>query len=681
MIHSGRSKAVVGLGFLGAVALAAALAMTAGAGSPEAAGTKPPAYAGRPVVLNETDFQDRVYACWLGKTIGTALGLPFRGVREPNEATFYVDLKRGEPTPDEGLDLQFLGLKAMEDGGEPALIRTLAELWPKHVSAEWSELGVACRNLRAGFLPPLSGEFDNAKWKHGNDGWIRAELWACLAPGNPALAARLALQDAGLDHGTGEGTTAAVFVAAIESAAFVEPDRDRLLTLGLAMIPKKSGVARAVQAVLDARKAGRSWKLAREEVILATSETGWQQAPRDVGFMVLAWIYGNGDFGWSVCLAVNAGDTPDYAGGTVAAIFGILGGTKAIPAKWREPISENLKTSVLTDFTGPANLKELTRRAAALAPKVLASGDGAVAIGSDTADLQGAAALLAAAPPATRPLWERSPYVISWTEPGVRVTFDYKQDPYLAPGIPFQVKITLENRSTEALPLEVHLDGMPRDWQASCSPSKAPPLAAGGSAALDVTLMAPSIEEGPHCMTVVVTGGPEPIRIPVGFIGREAATLNTVGPDDVALASKGAVASADSELGQEAPASKIIDGILATTKDFRNRWHSSEAIPHPHWVQVKLPKAQTISRAVIRFADPAGHPVDFSGQVLGADGRWVEIFRRDGYADPRSFRVDFKPVEATAFRLFIFKSSDARRPTAAQISEIELYPPAKPPEK
>jgi hypothetical protein len=88
-----------------------------------------------------------------------------------------------------------------------------------------------------------------------------------------------------------------------------------------------------------------------------------------------------------------------------------------------------------------------------------------------------------------------------------------------------------------------------------------------------------------------------------------------------------------------------------------------------------------VGRAVIRFADPANHPVDFSGQVLGADGRWVEVFRRDGYADPRSFRVDFTPVETPSFRLFIFKSSDARHPTTAQISEIELYPAPQPPEK
>ena len=38
--------------------------------------------------------------------------------------------------------------------------------------------------MRAGFLPPVSGQFRN-KWRDSNSAWTRSEIWACVAPGCP----------------------------------------------------------------------------------------------------------------------------------------------------------------------------------------------------------------------------------------------------------------------------------------------------------------------------------------------------------------------------------------------------------------------------------------------------------------------------------------------------------------
>lgn len=48
---------------------------------------------------------------------------------------------------------------------------------------------------------------------------------ACLAPACPDIAVKYAYEDAVIDHGCGEGTIAAIFIAAIESAAFIEPNK------------------------------------------------------------------------------------------------------------------------------------------------------------------------------------------------------------------------------------------------------------------------------------------------------------------------------------------------------------------------------------------------------------------------------------------------------------------------
>jgi ADP-ribosylglycohydrolase len=285
------------------------------------------------VLLNERDFRDRVFACWLGKNIGGTLGMPFEGKQEPNNATFYTRLKPGEPAPNDDLDLQILWLKAMEEHGGRVDARILGEYWLKYVPVDWNEYGVGKANMKLGLLPPLSGQYNNEKWRPSNGAWIRSEIWACLAPGYPALAAQMAREDACVDHGAAEGTLAEIFTASLESAAFVESDRDKLIAFALSMIPENCAVAKAVRTAVEAKRAGKDWQAARLEVIGATEDTGWFQAPRNVAFTMIGWLYGDGDFGKSICTAVNCGDDTDCTGATLGSILGIIGGTNAIPAK------------------------------------------------------------------------------------------------------------------------------------------------------------------------------------------------------------------------------------------------------------------------------------------------------------------------------------------------------------
>jgi len=150
------------------------------------------------------------------------------------------------------------------------------------------------------------------------------------------------------------------------------------------------------------------------------------------------------------------------------------------------------------------------------------------------------------------------------------------------------------------------------------------------------------------------------------------------GPDNLALAARGATATADSELPREAPcAAKVIDGIVATKEDYHNRWHSAIDEPHPHWIEVKLPKPSVIGKVILRFADPAGHPVNFQGFIRPTDGKkLIEVLSLTGYGDPRACAFSFKqPVTTDMFRLVIRKSASDKYPNAAQISEIEIYPP------
>jgi DUF1680 family protein len=148
------------------------------------------------------------------------------------------------------------------------------------------------------------------------------------------------------------------------------------------------------------------------------------------------------------------------------------------------------------------------------------------------------------------------------------------------------------------------------------------------------------------------------------------------GANDLALARNGSTAAADSDYeGGDSSAGKAIDGIISTDANFdTHRWHSSVTTPHPHWIQVTLPKPAPISCAIIDPADPAGYPVKFEGQVRKpGQTDWTTVFQCEKNDSAQPYTAEFQPVESGAFRLVIESSANPKYPNAAQVSEIELY--------
>jgi len=464
------------------------------------------------ISLNQSDFRDRIHACYLGKQIGQALGQPLKGARSPSNISFYTD--PAQPKAD--LDLQLLSLKALEDHGGQVDARILGQYWLKHLTAGSGEVGLALRNLRLGLLPPLSGHFDNPNHA-GNAAWSRAEIWACVAPGQPARAARLAREDACIDHGQGEGTLAAIFIASIESAAFVEPDRDKLIAIGLSMVPDDCAIARAVRAVLAAKQAGKDWKQARLDVLAATEKTGWSQCPRNLGFLIIGWIYGHDDFARSLCTAANCGDAADLTAGTLGSILGIIHGTKSIPEKWRQPIDAKITTSALAGLAPPKDLDELADRTLSMAKKVMTANPFPIAIADVPTDLARLRDLKLADPESARALWELSPYQIVWTESETQVTLDYVSDPIIAPSSRRGVKITVKNLAQRGLGIPVNPASIPSGWIADNFPDEPTILEPGGEYTVEPELIIPAAKPGRYEATFDICASPA-FTVPFVFI-------------------------------------------------------------------------------------------------------------------------------------------------------------------
>ncbi len=347
--------------------------------------------------LNRKQYQDKVRGCWIGKNAGGVLGAPYECLRQINRVDFYSqDLSMGPPANDD-LDLQIVWLAAVEKYGRRVNASILGEYWLSYIIPNWVEYGTAKANLRAGLVPPLSGEVANV-YKNSNGCFIRSEIWACLAPGHPEIAVRYAYEDACVDH-AGEGLYGEIFFAAVQSAAFVESDHRKLISIGLSYIPEECMMRKAIEAAISCYEQGTDLYEARKIIHntapgtfgiqgqrLKDIQTGGDNegmelgmpgfdAPENVAFTVAGWLYGEGDFEKSIVFANSLGEDTDCTAATLGATLGILLGAEALPEKWTAPLDDRIVTMCI-DLTSkgvwtPKTATELTDRVIRIMPGFL----------------------------------------------------------------------------------------------------------------------------------------------------------------------------------------------------------------------------------------------------------------------------------------------------------------------
>ncbi len=497
--------------------------------------------------INREAYRSSVLGCWLGKNIGGTLGAPFEWRRQINDVSFYTQDLQGEPLPNDDLDIQLLWLVALEEKGVDIDSHVLGEYWLLYVTPHWSEYGNAKINLRSGLLPPWSGNVNNPH-KHSCGAFIRSEIWACIAPGCPQIAARYAYQDAIIDHGDGEGTFAEVFCAALQSAAFVEKDIRKLLDIGLSYIPEQCGIAGAVRNAIVSYDNGHSWREARDAMLEAyrggtmfnmlwcTSEEdqkkgfhegtlGWD-APSNIGIMVLGLLYGEGDFAKTLCTTVNCGEDTDCTAATVGALFGILHGADAIPEKWVEPIGRSIKTACLNlgelGYFGnqlPGDVDNLTDRTERMAQQVLARNGMSAALTADSpTDTSGAA--LYAGP--LREILFRDRTATVFRFPFFEVAVDYGDSVAVRDGVPKTVRVSITNTYKVQAALKVHWH-LREGWTIAPSADgmmhvSFPPLETRHTASF--TLACERITETTvrHAIEITMDGRPSAMVVPVTLL-------------------------------------------------------------------------------------------------------------------------------------------------------------------
>lgn len=308
-------------------------------------------------------FFDRVYACWMGKNIGGTLGGPLEGRMELMDIKGYTQEFIG-PVENDDLDLQLVNLHCVEQYGGRADSSLLSREWLDHVHFEWDEYGHALTNMRRGLCSPLSGRYNNF-FADCMGSPIRSEIWAVICAGMPDLAAYYAYHDACVDHAGGEGMYGEIFFAVLESMAFIEDDKFKLIDRALGYLPRECAVRRAVETLLERYHAGDSWQQARQAIIDGFAGDNFTYAPVNIAFTLIGWLYEEG-FTQQMLTTIDCGYDTDCTVATLGSLLGILYGTEYLDSYWTEPLGENVVVSrPVTGFNAPRTITELTERSIA----------------------------------------------------------------------------------------------------------------------------------------------------------------------------------------------------------------------------------------------------------------------------------------------------------------------------
>jgi ADP-ribosylglycohydrolase len=345
-----------------------------------------------PAPRREPDL-GRVAGAWLGRAAGCVLGkpvenIPREGIRaiaqgsgnwpvagwftaeglDPAVSERWPWNKASKPTSlaenidgiaeDDDLNFTMLGVVLLERAGRDFDVLDVAKLWLDYLPPGriFTAERVAMRNLLEAVQPP-----ETATRRNPFREWIGARLrvdvygWASL--GDPALAARMAYEDARLSH-TANGVYAAMFMAAAHSASLFESTAAACADVGLSVVPRQSRLAEAIRF---ARELDGEWEVRVDALYERYGHYHWVHAINNTA-LVAAALYAFDDFSPAIGAAVQGGWDTDTNGAAVGSIFGAL---RPIDARWSAPLHGRFSTS-LPSFDG-ITLDELVERTLAVA--------------------------------------------------------------------------------------------------------------------------------------------------------------------------------------------------------------------------------------------------------------------------------------------------------------------------
>lgn len=271
---------------------------------------------------------------------------------DPNifEKRCWADTIDGIAPVDDDTNYTVLAMKIVEEYGIDFCPDDVLEAWLSWVPmfSTCTAERVAYRNAASGLYAPETAVHNNP-YREWIGAQIRGDFYGYINPGDPEKAAEMGWRDACISH-VRNGIYGEMFVAAMNAAAMVTDDIITVIESGLDQIPSKSRLYRDVNQVLDWYKSGETVDKVIDYIHRQYNEHDahdWCHTNSNAMVVVMALLYGDMDFGKSICLSVQAAFDTDCNGATVGSIMGMILGKNRIPPYWYEDFNLRLATTII----------------------------------------------------------------------------------------------------------------------------------------------------------------------------------------------------------------------------------------------------------------------------------------------------------------------------------------------
>lgn len=332
--------------------------------------------------VNKKQLKSKIHGAWMGRICGCMLGKTVEGIRtnelvpllkETNNFPMHRYIYKSDisdeickkysfPLSGRRFADEIDGMPADDDTNYVIMAQLIIDKYgkdftPNDVSQAWMEYQsknayctaerVAFCNFVKGYQPPQSAIYKNP-YREWIGAQIRGDYFGYINPGNPELAAEMAWRDASISH-VKNGIYGEMFVAAMIAVAATTNSIEDIILGGLTQIPCTSRLYENIMLVLNDFKNGVSQKDCFQKIHERYDEYtdhGWCHTISNAMVVAASLLYGEGDYGKSVCMSVETGFDTDCNGATVGSILGMANGIESISEYWTKPINDTLHTSV-----------------------------------------------------------------------------------------------------------------------------------------------------------------------------------------------------------------------------------------------------------------------------------------------------------------------------------------------
>lgn len=331
---------------------------------------------------DDKTLESKIYGAWYGRICGCLLGKTVEGVRTPELipvlkesgnypmhryilrsditdemiAKFkfpyakrcYADTVDCMPADDD-TNYTVLYQKVIEKYGRDFTPENVAEAWlayqPKN--AYCTAERVAFCNFVKGYRPPDSAIYKNP-YREWIGAQIRADYFGYINPCDTKTAAEYAWRDASVSH-IKNGIYGEMWAAAMIAAAAGLDDIEQIIRAGLSEIPKTSRLYESVMHIIENYRSGMSCGDCFADIHKRWDEVWshhWCHTISNAEIVAAALLYGENDYGKTICLSVETGFDTDCNAATAGSVLGMKNGIDSIDEYWKAPINGKVETQI-----------------------------------------------------------------------------------------------------------------------------------------------------------------------------------------------------------------------------------------------------------------------------------------------------------------------------------------------